>query len=113
MDTSTGSFPDVEWLRQRFPNASVAVQSNNRNVQAQMCGEGVGIAVLPRPVGDQNPRIRRLVLREDPPHRDIWMGYHRDLRRLQRLRAFVDAVVKHVAGASFDASHDVSPQSAA
>lgn len=71
-----------------------------------MCGEGVGIAVLPRPLATKNPRIRRLVLLEDPPHRVISMGYHRDLWRLQRLRAFVDAVVKHVAGASFDASHD-------
>lgn len=97
MDTSTGAFPDIDWLKNRFPNAGVVLRSNNRNVHAQMCGSGLGIAVLPRPVGDQNPAIRRLALSEDPPHRDIWMGYHRDLRRLQRLRAFVDLVMKHVA----------------
>ncbi|PMS17044.1 LysR family transcriptional regulator [Trinickia dabaoshanensis] len=97
MDTSTGAFPDIDWLKNRFPNAGVGLRSNNRNVHAQMCGSGLGIAVLPRPVGDQNPAIRRLALSEDPPHRDIWMGYHRDLRRLQRLRAFVDLVMKHVA----------------
>ncbi|HVJ34089.1 MAG TPA: LysR family transcriptional regulator [Terriglobia bacterium] len=97
MDTSTGTFPDIEWLKRRFPNASVVLQSNNRNVQAQMCGMGLGIAVLPRPVGDQIIGIRRLDLAEDPPHREIWMGYHRDLRRLHRLRAFVDLAVKHLA----------------
>jgi DNA-binding transcriptional LysR family regulator len=97
MDTSTGSFPDIEWLKNRFPNAGVVLQSNNRNVQAQMCGIGLGIAVLPRPVGDQIGTIRRLELSEEPPHREMWMGYHRDLRRLHRLRAFVDIVIKHLA----------------
>jgi DNA-binding transcriptional LysR family regulator len=97
MDTSTGDFPDITWLNQRFPNAGVVLRSNNRNVQAQMCGRGVGIAVLPRPVGDQIHNIRRLDLGEDPPQREIWMGYHRDLKRLHRLRAFVDLAVKQLA----------------
>ncbi|AME26858.1 LysR family transcriptional regulator [Burkholderia sp. PAMC 26561] len=97
MDTSTGTFPDIDWLRNRFPNASVVLQSNNRNVQAQMCGSGLGIAVLPRPVGDKNSTIRRLDLSEHPPDREIWMGYHRDLRRLHRLRAFVVLAIKHLA----------------
>jgi DNA-binding transcriptional LysR family regulator len=97
MDTSTGTFPDIDWLKNRFPNANVALQSNNRNVQAQMCGGGLGIAVLPRPVGNQTASLRRLDLSEEPPHREIWMGYHRDLRRLHRLRAFVDLVIKHLA----------------
>ncbi len=97
MDTSTGSFPDIVWLEERFPNASVVVRSNNRNVQAQMCSRSVGIAVLPRPVGDQISSIRRLDLGEEPPSREIWLGYHRDLKRQHRLRAFVDLVRKHFA----------------
>lgn len=97
MDTSTGSFPDIDWLKDRFPNSAVVLRSNNRNVQAQMCGKGMGIAVLPRPVGDQLATIRRLDLSDEPPGREIWMGYHRDLRRLHRLRAFAQLAVKHLA----------------
>ncbi len=98
MDTSTGTFPDIVWLKERFPNANVVVRSNNRNVQAQMCSRSVGIAVLPRPVGDQISGIRRLDLGEEPPIREIWLGYHRDLKRQHRLRAFVDLVGKHLTG---------------
>ena len=94
MDTSTGGFPDISWLRQRFPHATVALKLNNRNVQAEMCAIGIGIAVLPRPIGDQTVGIRRIELNEDPPSREIWIGYHRDLRRLQRLRAFVDIAIR-------------------
>ena len=97
MDTSLGLFPDITWLRDRYPNAKVAVSGNNRHVQAQLCAAGLGIAVLPRPVGDQVPNLRRLELKEMPPERAIWMGYHRDLRRLSRLRAFVETTVALVA----------------
>ncbi len=94
MDASLGSFPDTNWLRERFPNAQLALRSNNRHVQAQMCASGVGIAVLPRPVGDYVPNLKRVALDETPPGRDIWMGYHRDMKRLGRLRAFVDTITR-------------------
>jgi DNA-binding transcriptional LysR family regulator len=97
MDTSSGSFPDIGWLTELFPNAPVALRCNNRNSQALMCARGVGIAVLPRPVGDQIAAVRRVELPHAPPTRDIWMGYHRDNRRLGRLRAFVDLAVEHLA----------------
>ncbi|SAI70273.1 LysR family transcriptional regulator [Bordetella ansorpii] len=98
-DTSTGQFPDIDWLKEAFPNARTVMRSNNRNVQGHMCGMGIGIAVLPRVVGDRMPGLRRLSLPAQPPTRDIWMGYHRDMRRLQRLRAFIGMVTQHVENA--------------
>lgn len=98
-DTSTGQFPDIAWLTESFPNARPLLRSNNRNVQGRMCREGIGIAVLPQVVGDQIAGLRRLNLPQEPPSRDIWMGYHRDIRRLQRLRAFIAIVTDHVAKA--------------
>lgn len=61
-DTSTGQFPDIAWLIESFPNARPVLRSNNRNVQGRMCRQGVGIAVLPRVVGNQIAGIRRLEL---------------------------------------------------
>lgn len=98
-DTSTGQFPDIDWLKESYPNATLAMRSNNRNVQGRMCAQGVGIAVLPRVVGDKLADLRRLELPSQPPARAIWMGYHRDLKNLQRLRAFIDIVAAHAASA--------------
>ena len=95
-DTSTGHFPDIAWLMESFPNATPVMRSNNRNVQARMCRQGVGIAVLPQAVGKQTPGLRLLDLPSEPPSRDIWMGYHRDLKHLQRLRAFITVVEDHL-----------------
>ena len=93
-------FPDIAWLIESFPHARPVLRSNNRNVQGRMCRQGVGIAVLPRAVGDQIQGIRRLELPRRPPSRDLWMGYHRDLRRLERLRAFISTVSHHLANAT-------------
>ena len=94
-DTSTGQFPDIAWLQASFPNAKPLLASNNRNVQARMCSQGIGIAVLPQVVGNQVGGLRRLHLPDEPPTRDIWMGYHRDLRRLNRLCAFIATANEH------------------
>ena len=100
MDEAFGGMPDVAWLRKQFPNARVTMRSNNRDVQAALCAAGTGLAVIPRLLGDVFPGLRRLDLPTPPPFRETWIGYHRDLRRLPRLRAFVDSVVAQVPGLS-------------
>jgi DNA-binding transcriptional LysR family regulator len=64
--------------------------SSSRTVQAQMCAKGLGVAVLPRVLGDSVSGLRLLDEDEPPPERDIWMGYHRDMRQMDRLRALAD-----------------------
>jgi DNA-binding transcriptional LysR family regulator len=94
LDSAFEDFPDVQWLHRRLPNAQVVFRSNSRDAQAMMCARGAGLAVLPRPLGDLIPNLKRIDLEdEQPPGRDVWLGYHRDLRNLRRLRAFLDLVL--------------------
>jgi DNA-binding transcriptional LysR family regulator len=97
MDTAFGGMPDAVWLSRVLPDAHIVSRSNNRDIQAQLCTLGAGIAVLPRPLGDAIPGIERIELGEDPPGRDTWVGYHRDLKRLARLRALLDLVIERLA----------------
>lgn len=97
MDTAFADMPDAVWLRRILPNAHVLARSNNRDVQARLCGRGVGIAVLPTLIGDTLSGVKRIALGEEPPGRDTWIGYHRDLRRLARLRALLDLVFARLA----------------
>ncbi|WNG31393.1 LysR family transcriptional regulator [Cystobacter fuscus] len=90
MDAALGAFPDVDWLQRMLPGAHIGFRSNNRDVQARMCAAGSGLAVLPCPLGDRTPGLKRVELGEQPPGRDVWVGYHRDLRRLARLRALLE-----------------------
>jgi len=89
MDEALGRLADVEWFRRRWPGASYALRSNSREVQARACVQGAGISVLPRVLGDALPLVL-LDVSEAPPGREVWLGYHRDLKRLARLRALLD-----------------------
>lgn len=97
MDTAFSAMPDVAWLQRMLPNAHVVFRSNARALQAQMCVRSAGIAVLPRPLGDAFPGLQRIDLGEGPPARETWVGYHRDMRRLARLRVLLDLVVERLA----------------
>lgn len=90
MNTAQAHYPDVLWLQEMFPRAKTVFTSSSRTVQAQMCGRGLGLAVLPRALGDQLTALRLLDVGSEPPGRDIWMGYHHDMRQMDRLRALAD-----------------------
>jgi DNA-binding transcriptional LysR family regulator len=99
MDTAFAGMPDARWLARVLPRATVAFRSNNREVQARLCASGAGLAVLPRPLGDATPGLVAIDLGEAPPGRDTFVGYHRDLRRLPRLRALLDLVFERLGDA--------------
>jgi DNA-binding transcriptional LysR family regulator len=103
MNTAQSHFPDVAWLLDKFPRSRRAFTSTSRTVQAQMCLRGVGIAVLPRPLGDALPGLQRIGTPDPPPSRDIWVGYHHDLRHMDRLRAMLDIADTVLSGSTMAA----------
>lgn len=90
MNTAQAHYPDVLWLQNLYPRGRTVFTSSSRTVQAQMCALGLGVCVLPRALGDQLPALRLVDTGQSPPGRDIWMGYHHDMRQMDRLRAFAD-----------------------
>jgi DNA-binding transcriptional LysR family regulator len=94
MNSAQAHFPDVTWLLDRFPHSKRAFTSTSRSVQAQMCLRGHGVAVLPRPLAEGVQGLHRIDMLGDPPSRDVWVGYHQDLRHMDRLRALLDIAEK-------------------
>jgi DNA-binding transcriptional LysR family regulator len=90
MSIAQSHYPDVQWLQQRYPLARTVFTSSSRTVQAQICAQGQGVAVLPRALGDRSAALRLIDPRQPPPGRDIWMGYHQDMRQMDSLRALAD-----------------------
>lgn len=98
MDIAFSQMPDAVWLKQMLPEARVGFRSNNRQVQARLCADGAGLAVLPKPLGDATPGIVAVDLGAPAPGRDTFVGYHKDMRRLGRMRALLDLIVERLAG---------------
>ena len=97
MNMDFSGMPDAVWLKRLLPNAVVAHRSNNREVQARLCANGAGLAVLPRPLGDVTPNIVALDINDPPLGRDTFVGYHRDSRRLARMRELLSLVIERLA----------------
>lgn len=98
LDATFAGTPDDTWLQRTLPNARTTFRSNSRSVQARMCAEGAGVAILPCDIGDTLPGVECLRLGDEPPKRDVWIGYHSDLGRLARLRALLDLTLARLAG---------------
>jgi DNA-binding transcriptional LysR family regulator len=97
MDEAFAAMPDVAWLREILPDMPIAARSNNRDVQARLCAAGVGLAVLPKILAGSHAGLHEIETPTPPPVRTTWVGYHRDMRRSRRLRAFLDMAMEEVA----------------
>jgi len=95
MDSGFADFPDAKWLRKLLPNAAIGFGSNSREAQAMHCKAGAGVGVLPCLLAQRIAGLQRLDLGEEPPGRDVFIGYHYDLRQLGRLRKFVAFLQSH------------------
>ncbi|MDU6242759.1 MAG: hypothetical protein E6614_28005, partial [Bradyrhizobium sp.] len=67
MNTAQSHFSDVAWLLDGFPLSRRVFTSTSRAVQAQMCQRGMGMAVLPQPLGDALSGLQRIGTPTPPP----------------------------------------------
>jgi len=80
---------DVPWLRSTARRARDAIRSNSREAQATAAAAGGGLVCLPRPLGDATTGLRLLSPPRPPPARPLWLGVHRDVHAIPRVRSFV------------------------
>jgi DNA-binding transcriptional LysR family regulator len=88
MSESLTQIPDLDWLARCASEARVAARTNGRAPMATMAQSGLGVACLPRFVGDATPGLRRLRA-PLPPERALFLGAHRDARNTPRVRATI------------------------
>ena len=89
MDSQFDTLADVAWLHTRFPKAQLVIRSNSREAQGIACAHDAGLAVLPSVLG-RHYGLVRIDTGDTLPSRGLWLCYHTDLRRLRRLRVFLD-----------------------
>jgi DNA-binding transcriptional LysR family regulator len=78
---------DITWLPPLLGNARVAARTNGRLGMASLAAAGIGIACLPRSLGDATSGLRLLRTSQAGPRRQLWMGVHRAARAVERVKA--------------------------
>ncbi|MET1026893.1 MAG: LysR family transcriptional regulator [Dongiaceae bacterium] len=91
------------WIEQNDGKAGAEMEEtafNNLTTLAAAAAAGLGQALLPCIVGDADPRLRRLAGPEGFFVQEVWLVFHRDLRRSPRLRPVADFLAACLAEAA-------------
>lgn len=75
------------WLDVAAAGARIVSRTNGREPMAAMAAAGLGLACLPRLVGDATAGLRVLATTPALPSPALWLGVHRDARTIPRVRA--------------------------
>ena len=89
MSEALTKIPDLDWLPALTAKASVVVRTNGREPMARMAAAGIGITCLPRFLGDATPNLRLLPAPSAGPERQLWLGCHREVRTMPRVKACI------------------------
>lgn len=93
-DEASADIPQYRWLEARRNGRRVVLRTNDSASQASAARSGLGVALLPAFLGDNDPVLRPMPSTESFPVRDIWILVHDDLRRAPRVRAMMDFLIE-------------------
>lgn len=89
-DDSLAHLGSARWLRANIPPEQIVAAGNSLLALRALARAGLGVAPLPCYLGDGDPELQRL----GPPIAEmgsgLWLITHPDLRRVARIRAFLD-----------------------
>lgn len=86
-DASMDETPQQRWLMQFAGGREIVLCTNDLENQAAAARTGVGLAILPKFLGEVDPGLERHDTGRRPVGREVWLIVHRDLRRNPAVRA--------------------------
>lgn len=84
------------WIEKNFCNTQRIYRTTSFPVMLAMAREGIGIAWLACLLGDPDPLLRRIPVRQVEPGLTLWVLSHVDLRTTARVRIFRDFLVEEL-----------------
>jgi len=88
----------ANWQSKNIPKDAMISGSDSFVVLSRLAQTGTGIAILPSFVGDNAPVLIQLTDKMPNIQVPIWVGSHRDLRDIPRIRAVRRSVMAHLSG---------------
>ncbi len=93
-DDSLADTLAARWMREALPEVTVAARASSLLALRELAAAGLGLAVLPRYLGDPTPGLVRLNTPRITSTSGLWVLTHEDLRRTARVRAFTEFVAQ-------------------
>lgn len=87
---------EARWLKRLNVKATPSFVSLLSLALVGAACASAGVAILPRYVGDAEPRLRHVPMPHEPAE-PIWLTVHRDLKQTPRVRAVLDYLIETLA----------------
>lgn len=84
------------WLAGWAGHAQVVLKADSYETQHWAVQCGGGLALLPRFRADAEPALYRITTQTPIPSAEIWLGVHRENRRVPRVRTVLDCIAEAV-----------------
>lgn len=100
-DDSLAYAPELRWLRKRVPDARMILRTSTITTIIAAAVAGTGAAILPRAVAARHPALEQIPVEpDDLPRVPLWLVGHAALRRVPRVRAVHDFLLRICAQAA-------------
>jgi DNA-binding transcriptional LysR family regulator len=96
-DETLGHLGSAQWLRAKVPLGRVVCRSNSLLALAAAARAGLGVTPLPCFLADPYPGLERVHPPLPEMASSLWLLTHTDLRRVARIRAFLDFMALRLA----------------
>lgn len=96
LDETFARAPHVRWQAELARDAKLVLRTNSMLALVEAVQAGAGIATLPCALADRRPGLKRVLKDQAAVERDLWVVYHRDLRRSRGVRLVVDALLAKI-----------------
>jgi DNA-binding transcriptional LysR family regulator len=93
-DNSLSELPEDQWLERAARGATFVLRSNSTLLVHSAVHDGVGIAMLPRWLGDADDALARVLPKESYVARELMLVVHADLRRVARVQVVFRALAE-------------------
>lgn len=95
-DSSLDHVRHQRWLRQILNGRPIIFEASDVIGQQMAVRNGVGIAVLPTIIGDNDADLVRVAIEAEPPETGLWLVTYPDLRRTPAIKAVMEFLVRCV-----------------
>ncbi|SIO68056.1 LysR family transcriptional regulator [Paraburkholderia phenazinium] len=92
-DSSLDHVKHQKWLRKNIDGRPIVFEASDAIGQQMAVRNGVGVAVLPTLIGDNDAELVRLDIGSEPPETGLWLVTYPDLRRTPAIKAVMEFLV--------------------
>jgi DNA-binding transcriptional LysR family regulator len=89
-DVSEDHLPQHKWLRAIAGEREFTLRANDLSALLGAVRAGLGLAVLPKTLAGHDKALKQVPTPTPAPSRELWLVFHRDVRRVPAIRAVID-----------------------